>query len=52
LIRKCPSFPRMSSSGGMPSSELPCMLICRASLPGSAPCRRLGGKNSRQGPRR
>ena len=46
---QCPSLPRISSSGGMPSSELPYLLICWASLPGSTPCRRLGGKYSSPG---
>ncbi len=44
LIRRCPSLPRMSCKGGIPSSEFPCLAICRASLPGSAPCARLGGR--------
>jgi len=44
LIRRYPSFPRTTCKGGMPSSESPYLEICLASLPGSAPCRRLGGR--------
>jgi len=49
LIRKCPSLPRTSCNGGIPSSEFPCLAIWRASLPGSAPCGRDGGKCSSPG---
>ena len=44
FIRRCPSLPRMTCKGGMPSSDFPCFAICRASFPGSAPCARLGGR--------
>jgi hypothetical protein len=44
LIRRCPSLPRMTYKGGIPSSDFPCLAIYRASFPGSAPCARLGGR--------
>src|SRR5271165_4841959 len=44
LIRKCPSLPRTTCNAGIPFRDFPYLAICRASLPGSAPCRRVGGK--------
>src|SRR5436190_23706247 len=49
LMHKCPSFPRTTCSGGIPASESPCLASCRASLKGSAPCGRLGGRCSSPG---
>jgi len=43
-------LPRVTSTGGIPSKEGPCVAICRASLAGSAPCDRTpGGRNSSAG---